>query len=67
MEYIERQMKTRKITLPETYTDVQVGYNSWGHLTVRFFNADNQNSDVIIVFDRGTSMKIISFIKNFMA
>ena len=67
MEYIERRMETKKITLPETYTNVQVGYNNWGHLTMRFFNVDDQNHDTIIVFDRITSMKIIEFIKKLIA
>ena len=67
MELIKRQMKVEKITLPETYVDVQVGYNDWGHLTVRFFNANDQNHDAVVVFDSETTKKIIKFVKLFIS
>ena len=64
VEYIKREIKTEKIELPENYTAVQVSINNWGHLTIRFFNRDDQNKDIIIVFDDFTTRRIIGFIKN---
>ena len=64
MEYIKREIKTEKIELPKEYNAVQVSLNNWGHLTVRFFNRDNQNKDILIVFDDFTTRRIIGFIKN---
>ena len=61
---MKREIKTEKIELPENYTAVQVSINNWGHLTIRFFNRDDQNKDILIVFDDFTTRRIIGFIKN---
>jgi len=63
-EYIKRESKVKKIELPEDYDKVQVSINNWGHLTVRFFNGDEPNKDVLIVFDIHTTRKIVGFIQS---
>jgi len=62
-ELIKRQIKAEKITLPQEYDEVQVAVNDWGHLTIRFLNAEEQNKDAIIVFDSLTTAKIMRFLK----
>ena len=42
----------------------QVAYNNWGHITLRWFNRDNPDEDVIIVLDAAESNRLIDFIKN---
>ena len=66
MEYIEREIKSKKITLPENYDCVQVSVNSWGHLVIRFFNNQNPDKDVVIVFDAAATGHIIRYIKKYL-
>ena len=64
MEYIERKVAIRKIKVPEDCNRVQISINDWGHLTVRFFNIDKLDRDILIVFDEYTTRRIVGFIKN---
>jgi hypothetical protein len=40
--------------------NTQVSYNSYGHIAIRYFNS--QNDDTLIVFDKRTSDIICNFI-----
>jgi len=64
MEYMKREAKVKKIELPEDYDKVQISINDWGHLTVRFFNSNEPNKDVLIVFDAYVTRKIVGFIQS---
>jgi len=64
MEYMKREAKVKKIELPEDYDKVQISINDWGHLTVRFFNNNEPNKDVLIVFDAYVTRKIVGFIQS---
>ena len=59
-EIIKRKIKCEKENLSEYET--QVSLNNWGHLCFRFFKPD-EDKDIIIVFPKETTRKIINFIK----
>ena len=64
MEYIKRKIRAKKITIEDRENkEYQVSLNSWGHLTIRFFNPMNPKEDEIIVFDAGVTNAIIRYIK----
>ena len=63
MEYLKRKIRTKKISIPENYDMVQVAFNSWGHLTIRTFSSENPDEDILIVFDRDTTYKIMNFLR----
>ena len=64
MEFIERSIKSKKIQIDrEKYPKVQVALNSFGHLTVRYFNNESQDKDAIIVFDAETTREIVAFLR----
>jgi len=63
-EVIKRKIKSEILGMDrEKYPEVQVAYNTWGHLTVRFFNPENQDEDLLIVFDSHTTRLIAGFLR----
>jgi len=68
MEYIKRKIESEKITIEDReHKDYQISLNSYGHLTIRFFNPNNPNKDEIIVFDAGVSTAIIRYIRKIIS
>ena len=67
-EIISRKIEIDKKTIQEMLSAeehniaVQVAINDWGHLSIRYFKRDEPNRDVIIVFDKATTYRIIRFI-----
>ncbi len=64
MEIIERTIKTKKRTIDPTKNEIQISYNNFGHLTIRFFERGKEDKDTIIVFTAGQTGQIIRFVRN---
>lgn len=56
----------RKLKVDEKFDhrQMQVSYNSFGHLMMRFFDKEKPNEDSIIVFTQMETNRIIQFIKD---
>jgi hypothetical protein len=59
MEIIKRRMEVNRNILSG---EMQIGYNSDGRLTIRFFNVDNLNEDTLIILDFYETKSLISFL-----
>lgn len=42
---------------------VQIGYNSYGHLSIRIIHSAEPMQDTLIVFNQGVSNEIIDFVR----
>ena len=64
-EIIRRESKFEKENLMDK--EFQVSINNWGHLAFRFFDAEiaekKKTEDILLVFPKETTRKIISFIR----
>ena len=60
MQIIERKMK---VDVNDENRNIQISYNSYGHLVIRFFDDTQPNKDKMIVFTVPETFKIINFIK----
>lgn len=67
----------REMGIPLDRLETQVSINDWGHLTIRFFKgpssetppyivagdeAGGEESDILVVFDRETTRRIVDFV-----
>lgn len=59
LQIIKRKEGEQSIKETITGTKAQIAYNDWGHLTVRIIKDDTE--DILVVFDKSTSHKIIKF------
>ena len=62
MEIIERKIKATKRVIDPSEHKLQVAYNSFGHLVLRFFEEGKEDEDVIIVFTAEQTREIARFI-----
>ena len=56
--------KSKKTNINSAIKNIQVSYNSWGHLVVRILQNENPNEDTLIVFNQRVSGEIIDFSRN---
>jgi len=64
MEVLKRKIKTEKIINTDNEDmKMQVSLNSDNHLVIRFYNPEDQNDDVVIVFTSAQTNMIKNFIK----
>jgi len=66
VEWIKREIKSEKITIPEDYNQMQIAFNDWHHLTLRFFNGKNPDKDIIIVLDSHQTHKLMNFMRELL-
>ena len=64
MEIIERQIKPKKKTFDPIKDKIQFSINNFGHLTIRAFNPEKENEDVLIVLNVAQTKELCRFIKN---
>ena len=64
MEIIKRKTETDKETIGTggNGNAIQISYNNFGHISLRFFDKNTNNEDVLIVLDFKESMALIDFI-----
>jgi len=63
MEIIERKSKIKKTAIdPES--NMQISYNNYGHLVIRFFKPEKESEDTVLVFTASQTREIVRFVKN---
>jgi hypothetical protein len=50
-------------TITSNNGQVQIGYNSYGHLSIRIIHSAEPMQDTLIVFNQGVSNEIIDFVR----
>jgi len=60
MQIIERKIKAE---VTDENRDIQISYNNYGHLVIRFFDDARPDKDRLITFTATETDKIIGFIK----
>ena len=61
MEQIKRKIKAKREEI--TGDSIQYAINSWGHLTIRVFNKENPDEDILIVFTTQETYELKSFLQ----
>lgn len=66
MEIIRRKAIVSKETIDtlESNMVMQVSYNSYGHLVLRFFDPSGANEDTLITLDARETRDLLRFVNN---
>ena len=66
MEIIRRKAIVSKETIDtlESNMVMQVSYNSYGHLVLRFFDPSGANEDTLITLDVRETRELVRFVNN---
>ena len=66
MEIIKRKATVSKETISTIRGErvMQVSYNSYGHLVLRFFDPSGANEDTLITLDVRETRELVRFVNN---
>ena len=63
MEIIKRKTEAEIETVNTMGNTMQIAFNNFGHISLRFFDSYKDNGDVMVVLDSSESKALIEFIQ----
>ena len=60
MEILNRNIKLETTTIEKEV--MQISFNSWGHLTIRFFDREKPEEDILIILTHMETLELMRFV-----